>query len=713
MNKKANEQARKEMQKKFMDSLTKGMKVTYTPYNMFPQSSEDSIERLSFEQVLEIKRAEKDKIFSINKDNVITALDRLGYVSGSKVGLITVKVDIANTLMDDELNEQFLVVDYYDEEDDELYCIEDRVDMRKLKKVFPCINLDAKGKHGYEEIYADKEGDDSLALEYKYNDGRKIKLIKARKDDIHRKFVAQLMKATELKREDLVKIGRDLEKIGRLMQEIEIDSAKKPEIKEGLMEITEFMNTRTCGLASKEVKFAHNYSDISDDVKRNKARRRIPFKWEMEQKDNVVFLHEVSHRLQEYKSSLRKQQLADDVMAERIEEMFELLLTESVIADPAYQVKLKMMSGAEKDIQEIVNRLYDSNMNIFEEFKYVKVDGKDTDSDKLTRFVLLAIEVIHAHFKYKKHSSMTDVEKLSEMLRNAIYTLGNRLKFTKEETFKLAVAAGWKHLKTNKDGLEEIVVGTNFAYTAIENMFTNELKWYFNSDVMSTPVKIEIPQGYAVKMTDMLFMKDGKMEVTLPNGEKGKIVCTEHKKFTGILQPRIIDNKPVFVILDDRRYDYTPVEFAAIDRIADISRKGNIYDMVSEPENRGVLEANRANAAVYLEESDLEGLDGETAEVVELEDAMKFETTIANIDNQINKAVAEKNSYKLGFCRVNNTVHFIAQNLDRKKERVMARVLSDYTTDYQPIGVLEPKMNIYNKITPMLCVKGGILILEK
>ena len=400
--------------------------------------------------------------------------------------------------------------------------------------------------------------------------------------------------------------------------------------------------------------------------------------------------------------------------------IFEQLLEKAIIVDPAYQVKKRMAAGVEKDVQELVNALYVYNMEIFEIFKHVKIDGRETDSNKLTRFVLLAIEVINSHFKYKKHASMTDVDELAATLRNAIYTLGNKLKFDEEQTFKLAVAAGWKHIITDKDGVDKITVGNHFAYTAISNLFTTELKWHFNPEIMKTPIDVEIPQGYAVKMDDFLIMQDGEMEVTLPNGEIDRIVCTKHKKFTGVLAPQIRDNKPVFVMVEDNRYDYTPIDFIAVDAIANLHAVENVYDVESADgkiDSNILKQMNRTKSSVYLEESVIGEED--IPELVVEQDAAIMERVVSDMTSQISKVISHKDNYKFRVFKINGDnnspghVHLVLQSIANKKERALARVLYDEHTFYQPIGVKEDDMSVYNKMTPMLCINGGIIVLEK
>ena len=76
-----------------------------------------------------------------------------------------------------------------------------------------------------------------MLFQARYVDGRVMELVKATKNDI-KVFDERISNAGTLYQEDLCKIGRDLEKIGRLMQELEIDSAKKPTVKEGMKEIS-------------------------------------------------------------------------------------------------------------------------------------------------------------------------------------------------------------------------------------------------------------------------------------------------------------------------------------------------------------------------------------------------------------------------------------------------------------------------------------------
>ena len=214
----------------------------------------------TFKTISTIK-TEKDRVIDLsNPKNIVRTLARIGYVAGSMVGIITNLVDVATVLMDNEFNKQFLVPGT------------NKVDMFLLSKVFTNLNTNATGV-GYKEIFVNTDASEKI-FQARYVDGRVMELVKATKNDI-KVFDERISNAGTLYQEDLCKIGRDLEKIGRLMQELEIDSAKKPTVKEGMKEITDFMSAFNCKLASKKVGVYNNFDEIVAAVKYGKNAKEI------------------------------------------------------------------------------------------------------------------------------------------------------------------------------------------------------------------------------------------------------------------------------------------------------------------------------------------------------------------------------------------------------------------------------------------------------
>ena len=219
----------------------------------------------NYETIKYLKANKKTEIELNQPGSVVRALARLGYVAGSMVGIITNLVEVSGVLMDNEYNTQFIKED-------------GTTDLIKLRKVFPTVGTKGN-REGYAAIFMEANNNIFLVENLQ---GRQMRLVKALKSDITT-FVEQLEMSSVFTQEDLVRIGQDLEKIGRVMQELEIDSAKDATVKEGMMEITEFMSAYTCKLASKKLTVSHNFAEIVANKKADaKHKKDVKFTYSID-----------------------------------------------------------------------------------------------------------------------------------------------------------------------------------------------------------------------------------------------------------------------------------------------------------------------------------------------------------------------------------------------------------------------------------------------
>ena len=220
----------------------------------------------NYETIKYLKANKKTELEIKSPSSIIRALARLGYVAGSMVGIITNLVEVSGVLMDNEYNTQFIKED-------------GTADLTKLRKVFPTVGTKGNDE-GYEAIFAESNNNIFLVENLQ---GRQMRLVKALKSDISI-FVEKLETTKVFVQEDLVRIGQDLEKIGRVMQELEIDSAKDATVKEGMLEITEFMSAYTCKLASKKLTVSHNFDDIVANKKADaKHKKNVKFTYAIDE----------------------------------------------------------------------------------------------------------------------------------------------------------------------------------------------------------------------------------------------------------------------------------------------------------------------------------------------------------------------------------------------------------------------------------------------
>lgn len=630
----------------------------------------------NYDIVQQLKTNKGTEIELKNPGTVIRALARLGYVAGSMVGIITNLVEVSGVLMDNEYNKQFLKED-------------GTVDLIKLRKVFPAVGTEGNGE-GYAAIFMEANGN-ILLVENKQ--GRQMRLVKALKSDITI-FVEQLKMSSKLTQEDLVRIGQDLEKIGRVMQELEIDSAKDATVKEGMKEITEFMSAYTCKLASKKLTISNNFADVVANKKADtKHKKDVKFTYAIEEYLPLDKAYDEAKKQFELFVAANPNATQEDLIKAKKDAINDAM-KESLIEDAATELKGYMVQQQANFMGQLVEMYELSNMKLFEEFLALNIDKDIKAIHKVKKMVIVACEMIHNHFRYAKYIPMTKVDELAVKLRNAIYTLGESEGLTPEETFKIACNAGWFKI-TEYKGEENFSMVNNYRYTAISAMFANELKWHFNADAMYSTIEVEIPDNFAIAIGTPFYMENGECEVELEDGSTDFMFCTEEDNYTGIVIAKIINDEAVFVKYENE-YEYEQVEFLMFDNVCDLTQDANTYKADT------VTKEAVINSVTTMTETNTYGMDAEKKELEEKADAVRLQKSFGLWSNAIELSVSKKDKYTLRTVKINDKLHLNLRRESDTASRMLGRVSHAVKTN---------KMHEYNTIDTIVCAKGAIAIL--
>lgn len=630
----------------------------------------------NYDIVQQLKTNKGTEIELKNPGTVIRALARLGYVAGSMVGIITNLVEVSGVLMDNEYNKQFLKED-------------GTVDLIKLRKVFPAVGTEGNGE-GYAAIFMEANGN-ILLVENKQ--GRQMRLVKALKSDITI-FVEQLKMSSKLTQEDLVRIGQDLEKIGRVMQELEIDSAKDATVKEGMKEITEFMSAYTCKLASKKLTISNNFADVVANKKADaKHKKDVKFTYAIDEYLPLDKAYDEAKKQFELFVAANPNATQEDLIKAKKDAINDAM-KESLIEDAATELKGYMVQQQANFMGQLVEMYELSNMKLFEEFLALNIDKDIKAIHKVKKMVIVACEMIHNHFRYAKYIPMTKVDELAVKLRNAIYTLGESEGLTPEETFKIACNAGWFKI-TEYKGEENFSMVNNYRYTAISAMFANELKWHFNADAMYSTIEVEIPDNFAIAIGTPFYMENGECEVELEDGSTDFMFCTEEDNYTGIVIAKIINDEAVFVKYENE-YEYEQVEFLMFDNVCDLTQAANVYNA-----NAATSEVI-VNSVTTMTETNTYGMDAEKKELEEKADAVRLQKSFGLWSNAIELSVSKKDKYTLRTVKINDKLHLNLRRESDTASRMLGRVSHAVKTN---------KMHEYNTIDTIVCAKGAIAIL--
>ena len=630
----------------------------------------------NYETIKYLKANKKTELEIKSPSSIIRALARLGYVAGSMVGIITNLVEVSGVLMDNEYNTQFIKED-------------GTADLTKLRKVFPTVGTKGNDE-GYEAIFAESNNNIFLVENLQR---RQMRLVKALKSDISI-FVEKLETTKVFVQEDLVRIGQDLEKIGRVMQELEIDSAKDATVKEGMLEITEFMSAYTCKLASKKLTVSHNFDDIVANKKADaKHKKNVKFTYAID--EYLPLDNAYDYAKQQFELFIAANPNASqEELVKAKKDAIDKAMKESLIKDSATELKEYMVQQQSNFIGQLVEMYELSNMRLFEEFLSLNIDKDVTAIHEVKKMVIIACEMIHNHFRYSKHMPMTRIDELAVKLRNAIYTLGEVKGFTPEETFRIACNAGWFKM-TEYKGEQNFSLLNNYRYTAISAMFSNELKWHFNADAMYSTIEVEIPDNFAIAPNTPFYMENGECEVELEDGSTDFMFCTEEDDYTGIVIAKVINGAAVFVKYVNE-YEFEQVEFLMFDNVCDLTQAANVYSAGAATDEQII------NAVTTMTETNTNGMDAAEKELAEKADAERLQKAFGLWSNAIELSVRKKDKYALHTIKISGKLHLNLRRQADDASRMLGRVSH---------AVKANKMSEYNTMDTIVCAKGAIAIL--
>ena len=520
-----------------------------------------------------------------------------------------------------------------------------------------------------------------------------MRLVKALKSDIAI-FVEQLKMSSKFTQEDLVRIGQDLEKIGRVMQELEIDSAKDATVKEGMKEITEFMSAYTCKLASKKLTISNNFADVVANKKADaKHKKDVKFTYSIDEYLPLDNAYDYAKEQFELFVAANPNASQEELVKAKTDAIKDAM-KESLIKDSATELKEYMVQQQSNFIGQLVEIYELSNMRLFEEFLGLNINKDANAIHDVKKMVIIACEMIHNHFRYAKHMPMTKVDELAAKLRNAIYTLGEVKGLTPEETFRIACNAGWFKI-TEYKGEQNFSLLNNYRYTAISAMFSNELKWHFNADAMYSTIEVEIPDNFAIAPNTPFYMENGECEVELEDGSTDFMFCTEEDDYTGIVIAKVIDGEAVFVKYVNE-YEFEQVEFLMFDNVCDLTQAANVYSAGAATDEQII------NAVTTMTETNTNGMDAAEKELAEKADAERLQKAFGLWSNAIELSVSKKDKYALHTIKIGGKLHLNLRKQADGASRMLGRVSH---------AVKANKMSEYNTMDTIVCAKGAIAIL--
>lgn len=315
------------------------------------------------------------------------------------------------------------------------------------------------------------------------------------------KFIEVLssLDLTALTEEDIKMIIRDLDLIGRAMQEIAIDSAKDKSKAKNWKKIDSFINA--------EVKMLVR-SGASDNFAAIKAAKRA--------KERGVVLGDVETYAMKYNAVLPKDAYTPEEFAALSAEQQIAAENSEVVCGLLGRAGKAILDGTNEEIGKLVKSYYnDTNADKYK----IYADKYAAANKQLTVFLNRILDTIALSGMVKLRMSDESVRKV----RNAVYNevANNEILATpfklKEAMIKHAIAAASLQLKEQKDGtLKETYDANSLRFSELTRLFKDE----FILEYTNNPT--EIQKGG--RFMDLALTVSKKSTVDLIEGAGYKMV---------------------------------------------------------------------------------------------------------------------------------------------------------------------------------------------
>lgn len=624
-----------------------------------------------------------------------SSLGRLGYVAGSLVGIITNVFAVASVLMSKEYNQQFC------------YPGTDIIDLDLLLKVFVDAGRTAS-VDGYEECFM--EGENIILVENKQ--GRLCRLARALKSDIQT-FATKISNLRKITQDDLVKIGQDLEKIGRVMQELEIDSAKKPTIKDGILALDKFMNVYGCKLASTKMggdgdRAIHILNNFDELIEAKNNKQKLPaFQYEIESFEVLADAKtKIAEQIEFFKKS--NPEATEDELATEAFKIKSRCINQCYIVDKASVLKREIIASQKEELQQLVKYYTMSDMALFEQFKTAyaakvgEINATRDEDNKITaeqintmrKMCIIAINMINDYFRLKSIDVQTlSIDELASKLRSALFLKGLELfSYVGDEsddalelTFLIAAECGWNKI-ANYRGQDKITLKKRYSYKALSLLFTMEFKNFFNPTALYVKTNVNLPVGAEIELDSFISFENGEAEITLENGKVGTAyVGGKSDLYTGDVLVTVEDNDVVFYKLPTPYEFDADVDFILLDNTVRMENGRNVLNIETEGNSKEKFEA----ASMPLNSVDIEGAD------------YTFVSESFKAFNDFVKIAVTTNDIQ--FKNLNNHLYII------NRDKGVAAILGKYTQGLE----VRDRLDSYNDVISFPSLRGALIVLKK
>lgn len=462
----------------------------------------------------------KEMIENLNKNidcdqltNKSKALAVMSYTYGSLVGVTTTGVSLGLSVLNN-------VDQFFDG---------DTLSVMKARKVFKNIGKNYEKGYRYQTVFPKAN---RITVINKF--GVAVEMVRVSAHEV-REFDERLKRVDiySCTKEDMKLIARDLDTIGRALQELAID-VTKDKSKDIGYNIMDFITTST---KTHSRKIAHgNFTNNIQEVINNHFKRVAAPNYKIETK----FI-----------------KLADADVNSRSE------MSEAVVEDVAGIMMEAINDGYTDTMNTLCDKFKLANSKMYAEYFTLIEVAKKADSENAKKVAhmikcsIVAMSAITSLYSLRDDNAAIDgayIKEIASKLRAGLYTEADQLGYKASQVVKFAIAGAFCYLKAGK-----ITVKAKPSFTQLWTMFDKE----FIIEYLAINGEATIKDMLTVKYNNFdiclgqeLAFVDGMAEVK----DAGYVVVTEN--YTG---KAVVTEDGVEAIVN--HYDYEPTKVLFLDRI--------------------------------------------------------------------------------------------------------------------------------------------------
>lgn len=508
----------------------KNMEALYTGENI-----DKSIIEAMGEDIDGVLLSNKQKAFAV-----------MSYAYGNLVGVTTTGVALGLTVLSNP----------------DQYFVDGKLSFFKIRKAFKSIGEEREYGYRYQSVFVNKLNKDTVINKF----GRVAEFVRVSAHEV-REFDTRLKKidVNVCTKEDLVLIAKDLDVIGRAMQELAIDVTKdkSKDIGYNVMSFIQ-VKTKTHSRLVKKGKFTCNLDNI---IKEHLDNKNITSSYTVTPNFKTLASADCDNKLAIAEATV--EDIAGEMMEEindgYIKGMNELVELFKLSHDKMYNKFIDLLELAKRALSKddfetfLTNQIKLGAVKTKEEAMALKKNNdnslKVAHMVKCTRIALSSITSLYSLKQNDATINSQYIKEIGKKLRAGLYTEGAKLGFSPKNVVNIAIAASFSYIdeRTGKISTKKRPSLTEL-WTIFPKEFILEYVAINNEATIKDLLTVKYT-SYDLCLNDELVFDEGFAET-----EFGHVVVAEN--YSG---KAIVTENGIEAVVD--HYAYEPTEVMFLDTI--------------------------------------------------------------------------------------------------------------------------------------------------